>query len=252
MFEPVNITRSYEQIVAQIESLIWDGLLKVGEKMPGERELAQQFQVSRVVVRESIRYLEARGIIEVRKGSGSYIRLIPPRTLAQSITLLLELEKTSYIDLMIVRRSLEVTSARLAAERATDQNIQSLWSCMDELSTIFSKGLNIEENYIQYGNRELELHQLIARVSLNSSLATLLSAILPMSMIGRFEIIKSIGDFGQFFRRSSIGRIHDDHSKIVEAISKHDPDAAEKYMHSHMTMSIDLYTNLEQSIKNNA
>src|SRR5579862_362904 len=106
--QPVEKTRSYEQIVTQIEEMIREGHFQIGDRMPSERALAEQFQVSRVVVRESIRHLEARKIVEVLQGSGTYVRRIPTQTLAQNVTFLLELEKSSFVDLMVVRQALEV------------------------------------------------------------------------------------------------------------------------------------------------
>ena len=96
---PITRTRSYEQLTEQIEALIRSDQLRPGDKMPSERQLATQFEVSRVVVREATRNLEARGIIEVRQGSGAYVKAAPPRTMAQSLTLLLQLEKASVLDL---------------------------------------------------------------------------------------------------------------------------------------------------------
>ena len=119
MLQPIGRTRSYEQIVTQIEDMIQEGHFRIGERMPSERALAHQFQVSRVVVREGLRHLEARRIIEVLQGSGTYVRRVPPQTLAQNVTFLLELEKSSFVDLMVVRQTLEVTAARLAATQAT-------------------------------------------------------------------------------------------------------------------------------------
>ena len=87
VFQPIAPPRAYEEIVEQIERAISDGVVRVGDRLPGEREMAVQFGVSRVVVREALRTLEARGLVEVRRGSGTFVLRLPSRFLSQSLTL---------------------------------------------------------------------------------------------------------------------------------------------------------------------
>ena len=103
VFEQIAPTRAYEDIVQQIEQAVSDGVFEVGDQLPGERELAIQFGVSRVVVREAMRTLEATGVVEVRRGSGTFITRVPSRFLTQSLTPLVELEGASLLELYEVR-----------------------------------------------------------------------------------------------------------------------------------------------------
>src|SRR5579871_3827224 len=221
-WQPIEKLRSYEQIVTQIENMIRSGHLQVGDKIPSERSLAEQFHVSRVVVRESIRHLEARKIIEVQQGSGTYVRRIPPQTLAQNVTFLLELEKSSFVDLMTVRESLEVTVARLAAARATSDELSEISNCADAMGEIVERSGAEKDKYFDYGAKDRELHALIARASHNAPLATLLDAILPMIMDGRFALVNSFGDAEEFFQRRGVERIHAEHIAIIGAIARRD------------------------------
>ncbi len=244
-WQPVEKTRSYEQIVTQIEEMIRAGHLRIDDKIPSERTLAEQFQVSRVVVRESIRHLEARKIIEVLQGSGTYIRRIPPQTLAQNVTFLLELEKSSFVDLMMVRQALEVTAARLAATQATPEELSEIASWALAMREVAERPGNEKDKYFDYGAKDLGLHRLVARASHNAPLATLLDAILPMLMEGRFALVNSFGDAENFFRRRGVERIHAEHVGIIDALRRHDADAAARLMTQHTARSIAFFKNIE-------
>jgi|SRR5580658_87241 GntR family transcriptional regulator, transcriptional repressor for pyruvate dehydrogenase complex len=244
-WQPVEKTRSYAQIVTQIEDMIRSGHLKIGDKMPSERSLAEQFQVSRVVVREGIRHLEARKIIEVLQGSGTYVRRIPPQTLAQNVTFLLELEKSSFVDLMVVRQALEVTAARLAATQATQDDLSEIAACTLAMREISERSGNEKDKYFDYGAKDLDLHRVIARASHNAPLATFLESILPMIMEGRFALVNSFGDAENFFRRRGVERIHTEHVGIIDALRRHDADAAARLMTQHTARSIAFFKNIE-------
>lgn len=246
MYQPVKTVRSFQGIVAQIEELITSGTLEIGERLPSERELAEQFQVSRVVVREALRDLQARGIVEVRHGSGAYVQMIPSEALTRTLTLLLKLEKPAFIDLMVARRALEVTTAPLAAQHATAEQLAALRACLAEMSAVAQPGLHLEENFYEYGHMDLRLHALIAEASHNSILETLLSAVLPLVMTGRFEVVKRLGSFDQFLSRGALRElhVHSEHIQVIQAITDRDPSAAEALMKSHLDRAIEVYGNL--------
>jgi GntR family transcriptional repressor for pyruvate dehydrogenase complex len=244
--QPIITVRSYAAVAQQLQNLITSGELAVGERIPGERALAERFHVSRVVIREAMRHLEAIGVIEVRQGSGTYVRNASPHSVSKSVTLMLELQRASYVDLMAVRRALELTSARLAAERIDDGEIKQLRQCLERMTKTAAKGLGVPSNYVAYGKQDSELHELIARASRNQPLVTLLAAMMPMLMSARLEIIKPFGDLKRFLARRSIHRMHDEHVDLVNAIISRDPGEAEKAMDRHLTRSVDFYANLDR------
>ena len=246
MYKPITATRSFQHIVAQIEDLITAGQLHIGDKLPGERELAEQFRVSRVVVREAIRDLQARGVIEVRQGSGTYVQLMPSQALTRSLTLLLHLEKPALIDLFVARRALELAAVSLAAQHATSEQISALEKCISEMSAIARPGLHIEDNFYAYGDKDLQFHTLIAEASHNSILQSLLSAVLPLFMAGRVEVVKRLGSFDKFLDRSPLHEllVHKEHIDIADAIITHDAVAAEQRMKLHLDRAFAVYGNL--------
>jgi GntR family transcriptional regulator, transcriptional repressor for pyruvate dehydrogenase complex len=244
--QPITTVRSYAAVAQQLQSLIASGEWAVGDRIPGERALAERFQVSRVVIRESMRHLETMGVIDVRQGSGTYVRLASPLSVTKSVTLMLELQKASYVDLMAVRRALELTSAQLAAERIDDNEIKQMKRCLTRMTKTSEKGLSTLSNYVAYGEQDQELHELIARASRNQPLQTLLAAIMPMLMIARLEIIKPFSDVQQFLGRRTIHLMHDEHVEMVEAIVSRNPVAAVEAMDRHLTRSVDFYSNLDR------
>src|SRR4029434_1284654 len=110
------------RVTKEIEGLIIDGRIEMGRRLPSERDLADQFGVSRTVVREAVRGLVAKGLLEVRPGSGTIVRSPTCGAVTQSLTLFLlagqsDLE-LDYTNVHEIRRVLEIEIAGLAAERA--------------------------------------------------------------------------------------------------------------------------------------
>src|SRR5689334_712502 len=125
-FSAVTVVRPYEQIVRQIQAAIRDEGLREGDRLPTERELAETFGVSRSVVREAIKVLAAQGMVESRQGSGLYVRNRPIESVSRAIVLSVLPEGDAVEQLFEFRRLLEADAARLAARRATDEQIERL------------------------------------------------------------------------------------------------------------------------------
>src|SRR5436190_90408 len=132
MFRAVRTPRVYEHIVAQIERAIYEGRLAHGDKLPPERQLVREFGASRVAVREALRALEHRGLVEVRQGSagGYFIRELDATTVVRDLSTLFRLGRVSLVQVAEARALLEPESARLAAARATDHELKRLGECL--------------------------------------------------------------------------------------------------------------------------
>ncbi len=125
-FSAVTVVRPYEQIVRQIQAAIRDNALSEGDRLPTERELAETFGVSRSVVREAIKVLSAQGMVESRQGSGLFVRNRPIESVSRAIVLSVSPDLMSVDRLFEFRKLLEVDAARLAALRATPEQIAAL------------------------------------------------------------------------------------------------------------------------------
>jgi GntR family transcriptional regulator, transcriptional repressor for pyruvate dehydrogenase complex len=124
------------QVADQLQQLIVEGQIKPGERLPTERELGQTFQVSRTVIREAIRAMEARGLVESKTGSGTYVRAINGEDVSNSLGMYISTHQGqvfSLESLMEVRRVLEIQMAALAAQRASEQDIRSLEATLDHM-----------------------------------------------------------------------------------------------------------------------
>jgi GntR family transcriptional repressor for pyruvate dehydrogenase complex len=115
-----------EQIGLRIEEMITGGQLQVGDRLPAEIEMARQFDVHRSTVREALRVLAQRGLIEMRVGSGSYVSRVPPSVVAETLETYFVSNESSYEDVAVLRTLLEPGIAALAALRAEAQDIQLL------------------------------------------------------------------------------------------------------------------------------
>jgi GntR family transcriptional repressor for pyruvate dehydrogenase complex len=118
----------YKQVADQLQELIVAESLLPGEKLPGERELAERMGVSRTVIREAIRVLSDRGLVRAKSGCGTYVREFSHEDAAASIELFLKLKHDdhSFRDVYEVRRMIEVEAAGLAAQRATQEDYEAM------------------------------------------------------------------------------------------------------------------------------
>ena len=138
-YSPINPQKISDSIVSHIEDLILNGLLKPGDKIPSERDLARELDVSRTSLRDALIKLEARGLLQARHSGGTFIRDIIGPTVTDPLVHLLAENPKVMLDLLEVRESLEDVAARFAAERATEpdrgileQRFAALNTCTEE------------------------------------------------------------------------------------------------------------------------
>jgi len=175
MFTSVRTPRVYEHIVEQIESAIFDGRLRSGDRLPPERELVRQFSASRVAVREALRTLEHRGLIDVRHGSsgGHFVRDMDAGLLRRDFTTLLRLGRISMAHLGEARLGIEPEVARLAAERATDVDVKKLREVVDQRGAVAVTGQSARA-------LDTGFHRLIAAAAKNPVHALLIDALMGL------------------------------------------------------------------------
>ncbi|MEW6723575.1 MAG: FadR/GntR family transcriptional regulator [Bacillota bacterium] len=125
-------SRAYEAVIFRIKELISEGTLRPGDRLPTERELEERLGVSRPVLREAFRVLESWGWISSRRGSGRYLRSLNQRKVMPSGRTLIDLERAVLIDICEARQILEIRIAALAAERATEADVQRLEALVRE------------------------------------------------------------------------------------------------------------------------
>ncbi|MEK8035520.1 MAG: GntR family transcriptional regulator [candidate division NC10 bacterium] len=141
--EPIKSARIYEEIVRQVKQLIAEGKLKSGDRLPPERDLAEKFVVSRTSVREALRALESRGLIEIRAGDGAFVRDISVETLIEPLALVILPHREAVGELFEARRLLEPAIATLAARRATPEEIAEMERILEAQGKEVAEGARV-------------------------------------------------------------------------------------------------------------
>ncbi|SDK36369.1 DNA-binding transcriptional regulator, FadR family [Maridesulfovibrio ferrireducens] len=128
LFIPVSIGRISEEVVLQIEAAIFDGRLKPGERLPSEREMQTQFGTGRGVIREAVKILKQKGLLEVRKGvkGGAYVKHLEVSNISESLALFLKQNQVSPETLIEFRESMDRTITTLAIARSTAEEKEEL------------------------------------------------------------------------------------------------------------------------------
>ena len=217
VIEPIRRSRLYQGIVEQIEGLLERGDLRAGDQLPPERQLAEQFQVSRASVREALRTLELLGIVETRAGGGTFVRQTSPDDLARPLTNLIA-RGHSLADTIEFRGLIEPAIAALAAERITATQLA-------ELSEIFAEQERKIAAGEPYAEEDTRFHELIGEASRNELLTTMLGVV--------WDVLRESRE--QWLQTNQ--RAHaslDAHRRILGALGAHDPEAARRAAAEHI------------------
>lgn len=217
MYQPIQSERLYEQIVDQIERRILAGDLKIGDQLPAERELAEQFAVSRTAVREAIKTLREKGLVEIRLGRGTFVTSGAAGAVRRSLGLLLKTEN-GFVNLEEVREILEPEIAALAATRISEEYITAMTEAVETMDTAL-------DNVEIFVEADLDFHLALAEATQNPIIPSLMDSIIDLLREQR----KRTGNVEGGLAR---GQYH--HKKILEAVIQHDPQAARKAMQDHL------------------
>ncbi|MGC9421639.1 FadR/GntR family transcriptional regulator [Vibrio sp.] len=135
LFTPAQIGRASEDIALQIESRILNETLLPGDCLPSERELQVQFETGRGVIREAIRALKQKGLIEIRKGpkGGAFIKQIDVSNISESLALFLKQKRIGANEIAEFRESIDQSIALLAMLRATQEQKKRMLELIDRL-----------------------------------------------------------------------------------------------------------------------
>jgi GntR family transcriptional repressor for pyruvate dehydrogenase complex len=115
-----------QKIVEQVKRIIFEGGLQPGDRLPTEKELAEQLQVSRPTLREALTVLEAIGLIEVRPREGSIVKSLVPQSIQDPIQDMIDVDPMKVLDLFEVRKKIDSEGAAMAAERATEAELKRI------------------------------------------------------------------------------------------------------------------------------
>ena len=221
----INRDRLPDQVANSIQEMILEGNLKPGDQLPSERELVEQLGVSRTVVREAFRLLQERGLVRIITGSGTYVTQADWEWFLNPLGFCYRVKKNSFLDLIEIRRFLELEIAALAAQRGTDSDVEAL---ENEITTMEAAIPGIEtdpaklERFIQ---ADLAFHNNLAQASGNMLFPVLLSSIVDLLHDFRRQASSMPGAPRQALLY---------HRELQECVRTHDPERARQVMRDHM------------------
>jgi GntR family transcriptional regulator, transcriptional repressor for pyruvate dehydrogenase complex len=219
VYRQVRTSRLYEQIVQQIEESIVKGDLKPGDQLPAERELAQRFGVSRTAVREAVKALREKGLVEAYSGRGTFITDATTQAVRQSLDLMVKIgQADGFHHLAEVRAILEPEIAALAASRMQESELAS----MREAVTVMDRAGQDPDAYIE---ADLDFHLALAEGAANPLILSLLDSIVGILLEQRLRIFRVPGG-------PERGQIH--HKRILAAVERRDSERARQAMREHL------------------
>ena len=214
-FEAIRRSKVYEEVAKQLERLILKKL-QPGDKLPAERELAEMFGVSRSSIRDAIRSLELVGLVEPRQGAGTVVREVSAESLVNPLTIVLARQQVS--ELLDFRKMLEPPLAARAATHASVEDITEMEEILRRQDDKVRRGeLAIEE--------DSEFHYNVAMASDNSVVLKVLDVLMDLLRETRERALQVEGRP----QKSLAG-----HRRILMAIKRRDPAAAEDAMRRHI------------------
>jgi GntR family transcriptional repressor for pyruvate dehydrogenase complex len=219
VYRTVKTSRLFEQIVKQVEDSVLSGQLKPGDQLPAERDLAQRFGVSRTAVREAVKTLREKGLVEAYSGRGTFVTNGTSQAIRQSLDLMIRInQQEGSAHLAELRQVMEPEIASLAASRIDEQ----LLSTMREAVAIMDRSLQNPEAFVE---ADLDFHLALAEAVGNPLILSLLDSIVGLLRAQRTRIFKVHGG-------PERGQSH--HKRILAAVEKGDSGKARDAMRAHL------------------
>lgn len=224
LFERVDLDTVADAVVSQIEQLIVSGVLKSGQKLPSERELAELMDVSRPKVRDAIKVLEDRGLLKVRHGDGTFVSSLTGAALAPAMVQLFARHPQAFGDYLEFRREVESFAAFLAAQRATASDRQIIENIFAEMEAVHRDADPSKEAEI-----DVRLHTAIVDAAHNSMLTQMMASIYDLMTRGVFYN----RDF-LYGRDDARELLLEQHRAIASAVLDRAPERAAEAAEAHM------------------
>jgi GntR family transcriptional regulator, transcriptional repressor for pyruvate dehydrogenase complex len=219
VYRTIRTSRLFEQIVKQVEDSILGGQLKPGDQLPAERDLAQHFGVSRTAVREAVKTLSEKGLVEAYSGRGTFVTDGTSQAIRHSLDRMFKInQQEGSVHLAELRQVVEPEIAALAATRIEEQ----LLCTMREAVAIMDQSLRDPEAYVE---ADLDFHLALAEAVGNPLILSLLDSIVGLLREQRSRIFRVEGGPAR-------GQFH--HKRILAAVERRDPEKARDAMRAHL------------------
>lgn len=236
LFEAIDHRKLSDMVAEQLEDLVISGVLRPGQKLPAERELAEQLGVSRPKLREGLKILEGNGLLQVHKSDGTFISQLTGNALSPAMVRLYSRRQSAFFDFLEYRREQESFAAYLAAQRANEADLQS----MSELLEAMDKAHSSKDSELE-SELDVQFHMLVIECSHNSLLLHVMRSIYELMNEGVFYN----RDF--FYDKEGMrDMLLNQHKAIAEAILAKDPEGAANAAEAHMNFVEKSYRNIHE------
>lgn len=219
-----NQKRISDQIAETLAAMIAAGELKPGERLPAERVLASRLEVSRPSLREAIQKLNSKGLLDTRRGGGTYVREeIEPSFVDPLLAMLKELPESRF-DVLEIRHALEGTAAYYAALRSTESDKQNVRQKFEAMIGMHDIGDPMEE-----ARADAEFHLSIVEASHNLVLLHVMRGLFTLLMSSISHNLEKLYTLPRVFQPLS-----NQHRRLMEAVLEGDPEKAKQAAQSHL------------------
>lgn len=239
-FQPIAPEKLSGAVVRQIELLILRGILRPGERLPSERELAEKLSVSRPSLREAIADLQDRGLLVSRAGAGIFVADVLGSAFSEALVMLFAGHDDALFDYISFRRDIEALAAERAARRASDTDLQVIQAVFDKMEAAHSK-----RNPEDEARLDAEFHMAIIEASHN--------VIMLHMMRSMYELLRE----GVFYNRTMLfkhratrSELLEQHRSINEALQARDSARARKAIEEHLSYVEDSLMDHSKSLRN--
>ena len=221
--ESIERKKVSDEVFEQMKKMIANQVWKEGEKIPSQNELQKMLNVSRVSVREALKKLESYGIIVTQQGKGSFVRKFEEVDLFRGNALELyqnSADSKTIRDFMEFRKLIEIESAGLAAQRATEEDIR-------KLEKNYQLMLCARGNIQRFSDYDFNFHEILAQITGNTILMQCFSMVLTFLKKDFDAVVEKVGvEKGSYY-----------HGEILEAVRAHQPERAKAFMEEHLKIT---------------
>lgn len=223
MLKPIKPKRLSDQVFEQLKDLIFRAHLKPGERLMTERELAQSLGVSRPTVREAINKLVAMHLLEHRQGQGTFVIVPTAGADRNPLAAVINGHDASLMDLLEVRQGLECNAVALAARRATEEDIREIEKSVLEMKAALGDGS-------LGSDADIGFHMAIAYATKNIVQIHIMKSLYDLLFYGIQENLQHL-----YVDPANLDKVLRQHTDILDAIRRHDPDEAYAAMKRHIS-----------------
>jgi len=224
IFSRIDPSRTADDVIDQVEMLILEGVVRPGDRLPGEREVARQFDISRPIVRDALKELESRGLVITRPGGGTHVADVIGEVFTPPVMDLISQNRKAAADYLEYRREIEGVAAEFAARRATEDDLALLAGIMQRMEDANASG-----NFDDEVAMDVEFHNAVGECAHN--------IVLLHTLRSCYRLLAD----GVFLSRTLIYKtpatqevLLAQHRAIYDAIAAGNPQAAREAARAHI------------------